>query len=201
MKLYATPTSPFVRKVMICAYELDIADQIELERCDLHPFKRLPPLVKLNPLGQVPTLVDDCESYYDSSVICELLNMRAGGKLIPQDGRARLKVLRDQALADGLMDAAVLIRLETLLRDEAHRSSQWIAAQHAKITSALEAFASGISSRGSTVDLGAITLATALGYLDFRLAEIGWRTDHPGLAQWFAFWEQRSSHRATADLC
>lgn len=200
MTLYASPTSPFVRKVMICAHELGLADDIVLEPCAPHPFRRVPALVPLNPLGQVPTLVDDGEAFYDSSVICALLDMRAGGRLMPGDGRARLRILRDQTLGDGIMDAAVLIRLETLLRDAESRSADWVEAQRARIASGLRAMAETLPARHGGVDLGAITQATALGYLDFRLPETDWRAQHPALAAWFAFWEARASFRATAGL-
>lgn len=198
MKLYHSPTSPFVRKVLVLAHELGIADRIELVPSNAHPVQRDRSIIEKNPLGKVPTLVtDDGLVLYDSRVICEYLNELAGGDLIPADGEERYRVLVEQSLADGMLDAAILARYETALRPEALRWGDWIAGQLDKVATGfleLEARASGF---GDRVDLGTIAFGCVLGYLDFRFASLQWRDGRPNTAAWYEWFHGRDSMVAT----
>lgn len=199
MKLYHSPSSPFVRKVMVCAHELGIAGRIELIPAAAHPVNRDAALVAANPLGKVPALVtDDGTVLYDSRVICEYLDRQGQATLFPGTGAARWRALRDQALGDGMLDAAVLARYEAAVRPEAFRWQPWQDGQFAKIHSCLALIESEAVNYGERVDIGTITLGCALGYVDFRHAGLAWRTGHPRAAAWFARFAERPSMRASA---
>jgi len=136
MQIFHSAASPFVRKCLVAAHELGLADRIERVPGAAHPVKRDPTIVARNPLGKVPTLIaDDGTVLYDSRVICEYLNELCGGALLPRQGPARWRVLVDQALADGICDAAILARFETALRPEALRWNDWTAGQLDKVSS------------------------------------------------------------------
>jgi len=207
MKLYYSPTSPFVRKCLICAQELGLRQRIELVPAAPHPVNRDRALIAFNPLGKVPTLITDPGAVlYDSRVICEYLialhaelagesPARAAG-MIP-GGDQRWAVLALQALADGILDAAVLCRYETAARPEALRWPDWVAGQLDKVTSGLGVLESQAARFGARVDLGTISVACALGYLDFRYADLAWRERHPTLARWFDDFATRESMRVT----
>jgi len=125
-----------VRKCRVVAHELGLTDRIELVAAAAHPINRDRNVVAQNPLGKIPTLIaDDGLVLYDSRVICEYLNALANGRLVPQTGPARWSMLAEQALADGIMDAAVLVRYETVLRPEPLRWNDWITGQMEKVTS------------------------------------------------------------------
>ena len=134
---------------------------------------------------------------YDSRVICEYLNGLGDRRLIPRSGETRLRVLTEQALADGVMDAAVLMRYETALRPEALRWSEWTSGQLAKVTSGLDALEARAANFGDRVDVGTIAFACALGYLDFRFASLRWRETRPNAAAWFEWFGGRDSMVAT----
>src|SRR5580698_10052389 len=117
MKLCYSPTSPYVRKCLVAAEELGLRNKLELLPAAAHPVDRDRALVAHNPLGKVPTLItDDGGVLYDSRVICDYLNALGDGRLVPPQGAARWNVYRDQALADGMMEAAILVRYETFAR-------------------------------------------------------------------------------------
>jgi glutathione S-transferase len=197
MKLFHSATSPFVRKVLVCAIERGLDDRIERLPCSASPVKADPRVLACNPLGKIPALVtDDGMVLYDSPVICEYLD-RLGewARLFPEQGPARWNALRDQALADGLLDAAVLLRYEQLLREEACRSQAWIAGQHAKLRSALAAI--DATEYGERVDIGTIAIGCALGYLDFRFPDLDWRTACPRADRWFKGFAARESMQRT----
>ena len=198
MKILHAAASPFVRKCLVAAHELGLADRIERVPAAAHPVNRDPSIVAHNPLGKVPTLItDDGAVLYDSRVICEYLNALADGNLIPRQGPERWQVLTSQSLADGIMDAAVLTRYETFARPEPLRWSDWTTGQLAKVTSALavlEKHASGFRDR---VDIGTIAFGCALGYLDFRFATLAWRDRHPNTAAWYQWFGGRDSMLAT----
>ncbi len=198
MKLYYSATSPFVRKCLVTAHELGLRTSIELVAAAPHPVNRDRTLVACNPLGKVPTLVtEEGSALYDSRVICEYLNAVGDGHLLPANGPTRWAALTDQALADGLMDAAVLTRYETAVRPEALRWSEWVDGQLDKVTCALDEFERGALRLGGRVDLGSIALGCALGYLDFRYESLRWRHHHPNLARWFEGFAARDSMQAT----
>jgi glutathione S-transferase len=197
MQLYTNPNSPFARKVRVSALELGLADRIENLEVTLSPINPHAALGQHNPLEKIPALItDDGEALYDSPVICEYLDALAGGgRLIPTAGAARWTALRRQALADGIMDAAVLVRYETVLRPATLRWPEWREGQWHKIHTALDALER--EQLGETFDIGAIAVACALGYLDLRFAESAWRAQRPQLAGWLDRITERESLRAT----
>ena len=198
MKILYSPASPFVRKCLVAAHELGLNDRIERVPAAAHPVKRDPAVVATNPLGKVPALItDDGATIYDSRVICEYLDALAGHRLIPREGPARWQVLTAQALADGIMDAAVLTRYETALRPEALRWSDWSTGQLAKVSAALAEFERRAADFGDRVDIALIALGAALGYLDFRFASFAWRDRHPNTAAWYQWFSGRDSMVAT----
>jgi glutathione S-transferase len=198
MKLFHSHFSPFARKVMVVAFEHGLTDAIELLPTAAHPVKRDGTILAHHPLAQVPTLIlEDGQALADSRVICEYLDVRAGGGLFPAAGPARWTALGDQSTADGMLDAALLIRYELTARPEAERSSAWIAGQTAKIESGLASFEAGAALRADRVDIGTITLGCALGYLDLRFPEIVWRAAQPALAEWYEGFAARPAMRAT----
>ncbi|MBB2962497.1 glutathione S-transferase [Methylobacterium sp. R2-1] len=198
MKLFHSHSSPFVRKVMVVAHELGLAERLELLPSAVHPVKRDRSVLAQHPLAQVPTLIlVTGESLADSRVICEYLDAEAGRRLFPAEGPARWRALNEQSTADGVLDAALLIRYELTARPESERSAAWIEGQTAKIESALAWFEEHAENLEDRVDIGTIALACALGYLDLRFSDIAWRDDAPRLAAWFARFEERPAMIAT----
>lgn len=198
MQLFHSHFSPFARKVMVVAHEHGLADRIELLPTAAHPVKRDGTILVRHPLAQVPTLIDEAgHAIADSRVICEYLDARAGGGLFPVNGPERWIALADQSTADGLLDAALLIRYELTARPEAERSAAWIAGQTAKIESGLAHFEAGAARLENRIDIGTITLGCALGYLDLRFAELKWSDTHPRLAAWYANFAARPAMVAT----
>ncbi len=197
MKLYYSATSPYVRKCLVSAHELGLRERIELIAAAPHPVNRDRALVLRNPLGKVPTLItDDGTVLYDSRVICAYLNALGDGHLVPQPPAAWL-IHRDEALGDGILDAAVLVRYETFARPESLRWKDWIDGQMDKVTCSLaeiEARAGGLDQR---IDFGTIAIGCALEYLDFRFAALGWRKSHPRTAAWFERFAARESMLTT----
>jgi glutathione S-transferase len=194
MKLHYSPTSPFVRKVNVLATELGIDDT--LERIMTNPWEPDEALLGNNPLSKVPTLItDDGLVLYDSPVICEYLDSEFGDyRFLPASGLARWKALRLQALADGLLDAAVLRLLE---RRREVPSADWEANQGGAVARALAVMEAEVASWGDEFGLGQIAAAVSLGYLDFRFGDEDWRPDHPALAEWYAGVAQRPSMAGT----
>jgi glutathione S-transferase len=198
MKLYYSSTSPFVRKCLVAAHELGLADRIELLTVVTMPTAHNDALMRDNPLCKLPTLItDEGQALYDSRVICEYLNDLGGGRLIPAGG-GKWAALVDQSLADGILDAALLMRYEVVLRPAERQWPAWRETQEEKARSALGQFERQVAGwPADRLDIGVIALASALGYLDLRFPDMGWRDAYPGLAAWFAGFDQRSSMRAT----
>ena len=196
MKLYYSATSPYVRKVNVCAIELGLDEK--LERIFTNPWEKDDKLLADNPLSKVPTLItDDGIVLYDSPVICEYLDtVQGGGVLIPASGTEHWNVLRLQALGDGILDAAVLRFLERK-RPNFQQSSEWDSIQQSAIQRALESLESKVNEWKADVTIGQIAVACALGYLDCRFAEDNWRQGQPGLTGWFETFAQRESMQAT----
>jgi glutathione S-transferase len=181
--LRSSPASPFGRKVRIAAAILGLAERIEVVAADTNDPDDS--LRRQNPLGKIPALIlEDGQAIFDSRVILEYLDGLADGGLVPRDPAARFKVLTLQALADGIMDAAVLQVYELRFREPAMRSAQWLDHQAGKVARALAALEAR-PPEASARHAGAIALACALGYLDLRFGGL-WRAAHPGLAGWLA---------------
>jgi glutathione S-transferase len=152
-----------------------------------------------NPLMKVPTLERDGGApLFDSAVICEYLDVLGRGALFPREGERRWEALRLQALADGVMDAALLLRYETFARPEPLRWAEWIAGQRLKIAQALDHLDVQRRDPGQPLHIGDITIACALGYLDLRFADDKWRDRCANLAQWFDTISKRESFRSTS---
>ncbi len=184
MLLRSNPASPFGRKVKISADILGLMSQITIVTADT--LDANDPLRGDNPLGKIPVLVlDDCSSIYDSRVIVEYLDHVAGGdKIIPVEPKHRFAALRLQALSDGIADAAVLIMYEGRYREANMRSDKWVANQQGKIDRGLAYLEAHIPALTSAIpDIGQISAACALGYLDLRFAG-AWRKSHPRLVEW-----------------
>ena len=181
MILRSAPASPFGRKVRIAAAVLGLSDRIEVVNAETNDPED--ELRRQNPLGKIPTLIlDDGQALYDSRVIAQYLDELAGGGKIIPDGAGRLATLTRQALADGIMDAALLQIYEQRMREPALRSAKWVEHQAGKVARALEAFEGDPPAAGS-VDIASIALASALGYLDLRFAG-AWRAGRPALVAW-----------------
>ncbi|HEY9240113.1 MAG TPA: glutathione S-transferase N-terminal domain-containing protein, partial [Burkholderiaceae bacterium] len=186
MKLIGSLTSPYVRKVRIVMAEKKLDYQHELE--DVWTSDRI---LKANPLGKVPCLVlPGGEAIFDSRVIVEYLDTRSPvSRLIPEGSRERIEVRTWEALADGILDASILARLEQTWtgRTDAQRSQAWVDRQLQKIDVSLEAVSTGLADKpwctGIHLSLADIAVGCALDYLTFRFPAIGWRARHANLAR------------------
>lgn len=199
MQLYFASTSAYVRKVMVCATVLGLADEIERLDSAAHPIERDERIAAFNPLAKVPALrTEGGLCLYDSRVICEYLNARARGSLLPESGDARWASLARQALGDGIIDAALLARYEFSARPPEKQWPDWADAQLKKVAAALrEIERQVIDFHRQPNDIGLIAIACALGYLDFRFAELNWRASHPLTAAWFAVFDAHPAMVAT----
>ncbi len=197
MKLYYSQASPYVRKVLVAAHETGLAADIELVPVTVTPVAPDAAVTAANPLGKLPTLVtDDGAALYDSRVILEWLDERSSGRLVPDEGPARWRALTIQATADGLLDAALLARYETWLRPEALRWDDWTDGQLGKVTRALDQLEAAFVP-ADPPRLAEIAVACALGYLDFRFPQLGWRDGRPKLTAFEAAMAARPSMQAT----
>lgn len=195
MKLFYSPTSPYVRKVMACAVTRGLDARIEKIPCN--PQESPPGLLEANPLSKVPCLVtDDGVALFDSPVICEYLDSRGEAlPLFPSHGAARWRAMKLQAMADGIMDAAVAGRGEQGKPKEAARDAT-IARFKAAIFRTVDALEADPPHR--LVDIGSLAVACALGYLDLRYASDPWRPNHPKLTAWFEAFSQNPGIAETA---
>jgi glutathione S-transferase len=181
--LRSSPPSPFGRKVKIAASLLGLTDRIKIEMTDTNDPSDS--IRKQNPLGKIPALVlEDGSVLFDSPVILEYLDALAGGgKIIPREGNARWDALRRHAVADGIMDAALLQVYEKRFRPEEHWVAKWTDYQAEKVKRALDVIEAAPPAMSGTPDIGHIGLACALGYLDLRF-EGKWRANYPKLVAW-----------------
>lgn len=190
MKLRSSAPSPFGRKVKLALAILGLKDRVEV--VEANTADPADSLRGENPLGKIPALIlENGEVLYDSSVILEYLDFLAGGGRLFPEGEARFAVLRDQTLADGIMDAAILRVYEKRFKAPEFRDPAWDAYQGAKMSRGLahfEANTPAAPAATSDVTAAAITLACTLGYLDMRFAG-EWRKDHPGLVSWLDAFE------------
>ena len=193
LQLFHSPTSPYVRKVLIVAIETGTA--LDLLPASANPVDRSAELVAVNPLGKVPCLrLPDGRTLYDSAVICRYI---AAGSAIYPAGAQEFTALRREALADGLLDAALLTRYETVMRPDNLRWQGWIDGQMAKIHAALSAMAED-DANADQPDIGDIATACALLYLDFRYVDLDWRSDYPQLDEFAEKMARRPSFSVTA---
>ena len=183
MILRSVPPSPFARKVYLAASILGLTGQIRLEKAD--PNDAADSLRQQNPLGKIPALVtDDGQTLFDSRVIVEYLDhLAGGGKIIPQEPKARFAALRLQALADGMTDAQILIVYEGRYRPPEHHVQKWTDYQADKIKRGLAALEADPPSLDPLPNVGQIALACFLGHRDLRFAG-DWRAAHPSLVHW-----------------
>ena len=202
MKLIGSATSPYVRKVRIVMAEKKLDYHFVLEDV----WSERTGISDANPLGKVPCLImEGGEALFDSRVIVEYLDtLSPVGKLIPAMGRERAEVKTWEALADGVMDAAILARMEAVWtqRTEAQRSQAWIDRQLGKVSAAVTAVSAGLADKpyctGIHLSLADIAVGCALSYLDFRFPQIAWRDEHTGLVRLLDKLEQRPSFAETA---
>ncbi|HSN19120.1 MAG TPA: glutathione S-transferase [Usitatibacter sp.] len=198
MKLYYSATSPFVRKVLVCAHERGLAGGLELVTTKVVPSEPNRDYARVTPLMKVPALVrDDGMVLFDSVVICEYLDsMSKGPRLFPAEGDARWRALRLHAAADGILEAAVLARYENFVRPAELRWKAWTDGQLLKVDQALD-FLEQNHPDLEGVTIGTIAVGCALGYLDFRYADRDWRKGRPKLAAWFETISKRPSFEKT----
>lgn len=195
MKLLYSVTSPYARKVRIVAAE----KKLELEVVTSDPWVSNPDLIAANPLGKVPALItDDGGSLFDSRVIVEYLDgLSPVHRLIPVNSRERIAVKRWEALADGLLDAALTARLESMRPDQNDSSAKQIVRQREKIGAALAEMTRGLGDNaycvGNALTLADIATGCALGYLNLRFPDIDWASAHPNLSRLYKKLAARTS--------
>ena len=198
MKLVASLTSPYARKIRVALAEKNLPFELEVDI----PWLADTRVPSYNPLGKVPALVaDDGELWFDSPVIAEYLDTLAGPLLLPADRTAALPVRQAEALADGITDAAVAAFLEGM-RPAERQDPAAIERQLGKISRGLTALEARVAQRkgcaGEALTIADIAVGCTLGYLDFRFAHLGWRASHPQLAAWAAGLLARPSFTTTA---
>lgn len=198
MKLYWSSRSPFVRKVMVFAHEVGLADRIDCVRTVVAPTQPNADVMAANPLNKLPTLVTAVGPIYDSRVICEYLDTQHhGAKLFPSAGPARLAALRRQALADGMLDFLVAWFGERQ-RPQERQSAPHLDAYRLKLAASLDALERDADALAAVpFGIGQIATGCALSYVDFRFAGEDWRAGRPRLAAWHAEFAQRPSMTAT----
>jgi glutathione S-transferase len=200
MTLHHSPTSPYVRKVMVLLHETGMTDRVRLSFSTGTPVDPQSMPVAANPLGKIPALErDDGCTLYDSRVICQYLaSLSPEAAAFYPAAPALWEVLTLEATADGILDAALLMRYEEVLRPDAMRSSDWVEGQWAKIARSLDALESRwLAHLRGPLTIGPVAVGCALGYLDFRFAARDWRAGHPALAAWEAEFSRRPSMQAT----
>jgi len=199
MKLIGSLSSPYVRKVRVAMAE----KRLDYELVQEDVWSPATGIQQFNPLGKVPCLVmEDGGAMFDSRVIVEYLDtLSPVGKLIPPNGRERAEVKCWEALADGVLDAAVLVRLERLQRSQAQQSTEWIERQMRKVDGGLAAMAAGLKDKpfcsGNYYTLADVAVGCTLGWLSFRFPEIDWRETHPNLAKLYDKLAERQSFKDT----
>ncbi len=198
MKLCYSPTSPYVRKVTVTALEKGLDAKIERVAMSASPIKPDVALTSKNPLGKVPCLItDEGRALFDSPVICAYLDSLKAPALRPT-GTAQFDDMTLEALADGLLDAGILLRYEATLRPEPKRWDDWVNGQMGKMMGAIKAMDT-VHAKQLTgpVTPGQIAVGCAMGWFDFRNGHIDWRKDSPKLAAFMKSFSERPSMLAT----
>ncbi|MDO8299333.1 glutathione S-transferase N-terminal domain-containing protein [Lacisediminimonas sp.] len=200
MKLIGSFASPYVRKVRVVMAE----KKLDYEHVPEDVWSAQSAIGLSNPLGKVPCLImEDGGAMFDSRVIVEYLDtLTPVGKLIPSQGRERASIKCWEALADGILDAAVLVRLEKTRRAPEHQSQDWIDRQMAKVHGGLKAMSTGFAETpfcaGNQFTLADVAVGCSLGWLALRFPEITWRVDYPNLGKLFDKLSERQSFKDTA---
>lgn len=193
MKLYSSQTSPYARKVRALAIELGLG--LDIEPVAVHVFPS--DFGKVNPVNRIPALeLDDGVLVFDSRVICEYLDVQAGGRFLPPTGPERWQVLKLQVFGDGLADAAVP-RFQEMQRPPEQHSPHRLAEYERSMRQTLDALERDVAAL-SQVNLGTLAIACGLGYLDLRFSQEPWREGRAALARWYEGFSQRPSMRETA---
>jgi glutathione S-transferase len=199
MKLHWSSRSPYVRKVMICACELGLADRIERIHSVVSMSQPNAQVMRDNPLGKIPALIlDDGRVFYDSAMICEYLDsLHAGTPLFPPRGEARWTALRRHALGNGMLDTLLLWRSE-MAKPVPRQTPEWLATFALKMRNALDTIEREADSLAQCpFDIGHIGIGAALVYLDFRFADLGWRNARTRSEAWMRQFLQRESVQKT----
>jgi glutathione S-transferase len=204
MKLYYSPASPYVRKVMVTLHLTGQLGDVELIPGSGTPLAPNEGTIAVNPLGKIPCLIgDDGEAIFDSRVICRYLDHRAhsatGAGLYP-DGDALFPVLTAEALAEGIIDATLLTAYEWRLRPQEIRYQPWVDGQTAKVERGLAVLEQTDLVLSGPMNAAKIAAACALGYIDLRLADLGWRDRCPKLAAWYAEMAETPAMKATVPV-
>ncbi len=198
LTLRHSTTSPFVRKVSATIIEIGIDENIT--KISTNPWDPKTDLPDTNPLGKVPALItEDGEIYFDSPLICEYLDATYGGKLFPAKGQARWNALRQQALADGIMEAAIGRILESR-RSENLRSENVFLRCQAAVNRSLDVLENLAVNLSGEFTIGHLSIACALEYLDFRFSSENWRNGRAKLAKWHEGVSSRPSLRQTIPM-
>ena len=199
MKLYHSLMSPFARKVMVVLQETGQLNDVEIVPVVTTPIAPMDGLLAKNPLAKIPALErNDGPTLYDSRVICAFLDARAEGELYPT-GAGKWETLTLEATADGILDAAVSITYEGRVRPVEKQWDGWTDAQWSKVVGACAALNTRwISHLNGPLDMGQISVACALGYLDFRHNARDWRKGNDTLAAWYKVFKDRESMKASA---
>jgi len=200
VKLFHSPASPYVRKVMVAAWERGVQDQIELLPAAAAPVKRDLSVVAVNSSGKVPCgILENGQPLFDSRVISQYVDSLAGAEGTLYPAERRFEILTLEALGDAILDACLLCRYESVTRPKELYWADWYNAQMEKVDSGLNDLETKwfevLTSGG--FHAGAIAAACCLGYLDFRFTDKDWRTAHPKLAAWFAGVSERPSMKET----
>ena len=196
MQLRTSGTTPYGRKVMLVVHELKLTDKIEI----MAPVrdKWIQGISPENPLGKVPTLITaDGLVLYDSIVICEYLNDLAKGKLFPASGTAKYKALRLHALADGILEAAIAQRIETHMRPAHLQWTDFLSRQRNSVDNSLKVTEQLVKEFNKEPTIGELSIAAALGYLDFRFPQDNWHKSYSQLDIWYQEISKRPSMKAT----
>lgn len=200
MKLFHSPASPYVRKVMVAAWERGVQDSVEILGSAAGPVIRDETIVAINSSGKVPcAIMPDGAPLFDSRVITQYVDSLANAEGSIYPAERRFEILTLEALGDSILDACLLCRYEVAMRPQEFYWADWYQGQMAKIDSGLddleEKWFTSLTSGG--FHAGAIAAACTLGYLDFRFADKDWRTARPKLAAWFAEVSERQSMKET----
>lgn len=201
MQLFWSPTSPYVRKVVVLLKETGQESDVEFISAAGSPMNSDNMPTQHNPLGKIPALThDDGPAIYDSRVICRFFDERAGGNLYPDTPRL-WETLTLESLSDGVLDAAILMVYEGRIRPETIQMPEWLEAQWAKINRALDALESDwMDYMSGPLCMGQVALGCSLSYLDFRLDARNWRDGRPNLAAWEADFAARPAMKATVPI-